>query len=55
VKVSVSPFSILPAVPPALLAATMPAALGLVVSTVKVLAALVPVLPAVSVCVACAV
>ena len=52
---SVSPFSILPAVPPVLLAAAILRAAGLVVSTVKVLAVLVPVLPEVSVCVAWAV
>jgi hypothetical protein len=55
VKVTVSPFSIFPAVPPLLLVATTLVAVGLVVSTVKVFAVLVPVLPAVSVCVACAV
>jgi hypothetical protein len=54
-KVAVSPASILPAVPPVLFAALTLETAGLVVSTVKVLAELVPVLPAVSVCVAWAV
>ena len=44
----VSLFSILPAVPPVLLVAAMCGAVGVVVSTVKVLALLVPVLPDVS-------
>jgi hypothetical protein len=55
VKVIVSPLWILPAVPPVLLVATTRVAVGLVVSTVNVLAVLVPVLEPVSVWVACAV
>ena len=51
---SLSPFSILPAVPPVLLVATTDVAVGFVASTVKVTAAVVPVLTP-SLCVAWAV
>ena len=52
---TVSPLSILPAVPPVLFVAVTDVAVGFVASTVKVTAAVVPVRPPVSVCVAWAV